>query len=170
MKRNMKVYKRKKIKGSTAKNIKQMNTRVHCPTKLLSAKETGSGGSGQVLAVEWSVQTTVSLSSHQYSLIIYRYSLCPGEGQPCPWVRMAPARLPPAGPARSHSHPGEPGSPTPTILLWRPWLCFVCWPWRRGLLPSPAELEPRVPPAPSWSSTQAPPIPGFWLAGCPVRP
>lgn len=81
---------------------------------------------------------------------------------------MAPASLPPARPAGSHFHPGDPGSHT--VLLWESWLCFVSRPWRRGLLPSPVELEPKVSPAPSWSSTQAPPISGFWLAGCPARP
>lgn len=39
-------------------------------------------GSGQVLAVQWSIQTTVSLLSCQYSLTIYRYSLHPGTGSP----------------------------------------------------------------------------------------
>lgn len=38
--------------------------------------------------------------------------------------------------------------------------CFVCWPWGRGLLPSPVEPEPRGPIHPLWSGTALLPVPG----------
>lgn len=97
-----------------------MNACARCLSNLLHTKKKAVVmGTEQGLAVEWSVQAIVSLVSNQYSLIIYRDSLCPGA-----WAKRAPARRPPARPAALVPTQG-PGSAAPTMLLWESLLCLL---------------------------------------------
>lgn len=112
----------------------------------------------------WSAQGAAGFPSNHCSLITYRYGACAGAGGPRPRAPTAPAGAPPtpaptaARPACSHSHPGQPCFPAPTILPRESLLCLLAT--GRGLPPSPVEPEPRGRIRPSRSGTALRPVLG----------
>lgn len=95
---------------------------------------------------------------NQYSLIVYRDRLCPGAGQ----ARMAPARWPPARPACCHSHQGNLALQLPQFYSG----VIALFAGRGGGASCQAQwsLNPKVPPAPSWSSSPARALAGWQAA------